>query len=183
MSELLRERVGGLLDHPGLHRCRRLADQLDRPDHALQPGAAARRRGSPASPTWPACCRTRLQEIPGLLDGGIGWQGIVPGRAAKMGSIAVDKVIAKIGTPKEFYEQLDPPAIAEHIVTIMEPKVPEIVDEVMVRQHPHAVGEPPAPDQGRRLRAGDASSCPRSSTGSPTRSASTSTSCSTRRSW
>jgi len=78
----------------------------------------------------------KIQEIPGLLHGVVGWQGIVPGRAAKMGSIAVDKVIAKIGTPKEFYEQLDPPAIAEHIVSIMEPKVPEIVDGVMVRQHP-----------------------------------------------
>ena len=38
----------------------------------------------------------KVQEIPGLLHGVVGWQGIVPGRAAKMGSIAVDKVIAKI---------------------------------------------------------------------------------------
>ena len=58
----------------------------------------------------------KLQEIPGLLYGKLGWQGIVPARAAKMGSIAVDKVIAKIGTPADFYQQLDPPAIAEHIV-------------------------------------------------------------------
>ncbi len=78
----------------------------------------------------------KIQEIPGLLYGKIGWQGIVPARAAKMGSIAVDKAIAKIGTPKEFYQQLDPPAIAEHIVTIMGPKVPEIVEGVMERQHP-----------------------------------------------
>jgi uncharacterized membrane protein YheB (UPF0754 family) len=78
----------------------------------------------------------KVQEIPGLAQGRLGWQGIVPARAAKMGSIAVDKAIAKIGTPQEFYEQLDPPAIAEHIVTIMRPKVPEIVDGVMQRQHP-----------------------------------------------
>ncbi len=78
----------------------------------------------------------KVQEIPGLLHGCLGWQGIVPARAAKMGSIAVDKAIAKIGTPKEFYEQLDPPAIAEHIVTIMKPQVPEIVDGVMERQNP-----------------------------------------------
>jgi uncharacterized membrane protein YheB (UPF0754 family) len=78
----------------------------------------------------------KLQEIPGLLHGRIGWQGIVPARAAKMGSIAVDKAIAKIGTPKDFYENLDPPAIAEHIVAIMGPKIPEIVNGVMVRQHP-----------------------------------------------
>lgn len=29
----------------------------------------------------------KLQEIPGIMQGGIGWQGIVPARAAKMGSI------------------------------------------------------------------------------------------------
>src|SRR4051812_25164886 len=78
----------------------------------------------------------KLQEIPGLLHGRIGWQGIVPARAAKMGSIAVDKAIAKIGTPKDFYEQLDPPAIAEHIVEVVGPEVPEIVDGVMKRRHP-----------------------------------------------
>src|SRR4051794_8459223 len=78
----------------------------------------------------------KLQEIPGLLYGTLGWQGIVPARAAKMGSIAVDKAIAKIGTPKDFYEQLDPPAIAEHIVQIMAPQVPEIVDNAMTRQQP-----------------------------------------------
>ena len=27
----------------------------------------------------------KVQEIPGLLEGGVGWQGIVPARAAKMG--------------------------------------------------------------------------------------------------
>ena len=59
----------------------------------------------------------KLQEVPGILQGGIGWQGIVPARAAKMGSIAVDKAIAKLGTPAEFYQQLEPEKIAEHIVT------------------------------------------------------------------
>ena len=42
------------------------------------------------------------------MHGGVGWQGIVPSRAAKMGSIAVDKGIAKVGSPGEFYEQLEP---------------------------------------------------------------------------
>ncbi len=78
----------------------------------------------------------QLQEVPGLLYGKLGWQGIVPARAAKMGSIAVDKAIAKIGTPADFYQQLDPPAIAEHIVTLMAPEVPDIVEGVMLRQHP-----------------------------------------------
>ncbi len=50
----------------------------------------------------------KMQEMPGLLQGGVGWQGIIPARAAKMGSIAVDKAIAKLGTPAEFYQQLEP---------------------------------------------------------------------------
>ena len=41
----------------------------------------------------------RVQEIPGLMQGGAGWQGIIPARAAKMGSIAVRKAISKLGTP------------------------------------------------------------------------------------
>jgi uncharacterized membrane protein YheB (UPF0754 family) len=78
----------------------------------------------------------KLQEIPGIMQGGIGWQGIVPARAAKMGSISVDKAIAKLGTPSEFYQQLDPDEIADHIVSMFKPEVPAIVDRNMRREHP-----------------------------------------------
>src|SRR5689334_8602399 len=78
----------------------------------------------------------KLQEIPGIMQGGIGWQGIVPARAAKMGSIAVDKAIAKLGTPSEFYQQLDPDEIAEHIVTVFRDEVPAIVVRTMRHEHP-----------------------------------------------
>ena len=53
-----------------------------------------------------------------------------------MGSIAVDKVIAKVGTPKDFYQQLEPEKIAEHIVTVFEPDLPQLIDEIMRREHP-----------------------------------------------
>ncbi|MGN6721842.1 MAG: hypothetical protein ACTHJM_04445, partial [Marmoricola sp.] len=86
----------------------------------------------------------KLQEIPGLLHGKLGWQGIVPARAAKMGSIAVDKAIAKLGTPKEFYQQLEPDQIAEHIISMFRPQMPEIVDEVMRREHPGLWRDMPA---------------------------------------
>ncbi len=78
----------------------------------------------------------KVQEIPGFLQGGLGWQGIVPARAAKMGSIAVDKAIAKLGTPKEFYQQLEPDQIAEHIVQVFEPELPGMVEEIMRRESP-----------------------------------------------
>jgi len=78
----------------------------------------------------------RIQEVPGLLLGGIGWQGIVPMRAAKMGSIAVDKAISKLGTPRDFYQQLEPDKIAAHIVTVFEPDLPQVVEDIMRREHP-----------------------------------------------
>ena len=78
----------------------------------------------------------RLQEIPGIMQGGVGWQGIVPARAAKMGSIAVDKAIAKLGTPAEFYQELEPDKIAEHIVRMFEPEVPVMVDDILRREQP-----------------------------------------------
>ncbi|MGA8846286.1 MAG: hypothetical protein WB471_06700 [Nocardioides sp.] len=85
----------------------------------------------------------KIQEVPGVLQGGIGWQGIVPARAAKMGSIAVDKAIAKLGTPGEFYQQLEPDKIAEHIVATFRPEVPGLVDQVMSAEHPRLWGDLP----------------------------------------
>ncbi len=78
----------------------------------------------------------KVQEVPGIMQGGVGWQGIVPARAAKMGSISVDKAIAKLGTPAEFYQQLDPDEIADHIVKMFESEVPSMVDRSMRREHP-----------------------------------------------
>jgi uncharacterized membrane protein YheB (UPF0754 family) len=78
----------------------------------------------------------RIQQIPGLGQGGIGWQGIVPSRAAKMGSIAVDKGIAKLGSPADFYHQLDSEAISEHILATARGDVHEVVERIMERERP-----------------------------------------------
>ncbi|HWF54230.1 MAG TPA: hypothetical protein VG223_06370 [Solirubrobacteraceae bacterium] len=78
----------------------------------------------------------KLRQIPGVMVGGIGWQGIVPSRAAKMGSLAVDSGIAKLGTPQEFFRQLDPDRIAEQIVRSTRADIREIVDRIMTRERP-----------------------------------------------
>ncbi len=78
----------------------------------------------------------RIQQIPGLGRGGIGWQGIVPSRAAKMGSIAVDKGIAKLGGAGDFYRQLDSEAIAEQILATARGDVHDVVERIMEREHP-----------------------------------------------
>jgi uncharacterized membrane protein YheB (UPF0754 family) len=78
----------------------------------------------------------RFQEIPGLIGGRLGWQGIVPSRAAKMGSIAVDKGISKLGSPGEFYHRLEPEKIAEHILVTSERDIHTLVEQIMAREHP-----------------------------------------------
>jgi uncharacterized membrane protein YheB (UPF0754 family) len=78
----------------------------------------------------------RVQQIPGVMQGGVGWQGIIPSRAAKMGSIAVDKGVAKLGSPADFYRQLEPEAIAEHICKTASGDIREVVDRIMDREYP-----------------------------------------------
>ena len=77
----------------------------------------------------------KIQQIPGFMQGGVGWQGIIPSRAAKMGSISVDKGIAKLGSPKDFYEQLEPDMIAEHILTTARGDMRDMVERIMEREH------------------------------------------------
>ena len=78
----------------------------------------------------------KIQQIPGVMHGGVGWQGIVPSRAAKMGSISVDKGIAKLGSPTEFYRQLEPDKIAEHILKTARGDMHDMVERIMEREHP-----------------------------------------------
>ena len=78
----------------------------------------------------------KIQQIPGIMNGGLGWQGIIPSRAAKMGSIAVDKGIAKVGTPREFFDQLDRSKMSEHILESSRDDIGELVESVMLREHP-----------------------------------------------
>ena len=78
----------------------------------------------------------RIQQIPGVMRGGVGWQGIIPSRAAKMGSIAVDKGIAKLGSPTEFYRQLEPDKIAEHILETARGDMRDVVERIIEREHP-----------------------------------------------
>jgi uncharacterized membrane protein YheB (UPF0754 family) len=78
----------------------------------------------------------KVQQIPGIMSGGMGWQGIIPSRAAKMGSISVDKGIAKVGSASDFYEQLGPDRIAEHILETARGDIRDMVERTMQRDHP-----------------------------------------------
>jgi len=90
----------------------------------------------PGLATLVALLPRKIQQIPGFMQGGLGWQGIIPSRAAKMGSIAVDKGIAKLGSPAEFYEQLNPEAMAEHMLVNAREDIRAVVERIMEREHP-----------------------------------------------
>src|SRR5919106_1621293 len=85
----------------------------------------------------------KIQQIPGVMRGGVGWQGIIPSRAAKMGSIAVDKGIAKLGSPADFYQRLEPDKIAEHILATARGEIRELVERILEREHPELWRETP----------------------------------------
>lgn len=68
--------------------------------------------------------------------GPFGWQGVIPSKAAKMASISVDKGLAKLGSLGEFYEKLDPDAIARHVVGSSSTDIRRLVNEIAARESP-----------------------------------------------
>lgn len=79
----------------------------------------------------------RMQVLPTFSGDGerLGFQGFIPARAEKMASICADKALLRIGSPREFIEELDLDGIADHIAELVRPQVPSLVDEVMNREH------------------------------------------------
>lgn len=87
----------------------------------------------------------RLQQIPGVMEGRLGWQGIIPSRAGKMGSISVDSGISKIATQEEFYQRFDPDAIAEHVLATAGEDVHRMVEEIIREENPQLWADTPEP--------------------------------------
>lgn len=79
----------------------------------------------------------RIQVLPMFRsDGRVGWQGMVPSRAEKMASIAVDKSLSKLGSVTDFYRTLDPDSVAEQFVKIAQPEIRGLVHDIMRRENP-----------------------------------------------
>src|SRR5262245_58608252 len=79
----------------------------------------------------------RVQILPLIRhDGRLGWQGIVPSRADKMASIAVDKGLAKLGSISDFYRELEPDKLAEHLAAIAQAEIRDVVETIMRKETP-----------------------------------------------
>lgn len=79
----------------------------------------------------------------------LGWQGIIPSKAAKMARIFVDQTMHRLGTLEEVFQQMDPHLIARHVVRVMDRRVEEITDEIMFVHHSTAWRMLPAPMKRR----------------------------------
>jgi len=75
----------------------------------------------------------------------LGWQGVIPSKAAKMGSIAVDTGLAKLGTITEFYRELGPDVLAAHITESARDDLHDLVTAVIAERHPELWATAPGP--------------------------------------
>jgi uncharacterized membrane protein YheB (UPF0754 family) len=91
----------------------------------------------------------KLQILPIFAPGGIlGFQGFIPARAEKMASICVDKGLAKLGSIRDFMNELDPAGIADQLTLIAGPELRRILDSIMERENPELWRDlPPAMKQ------------------------------------
>ena len=63
----------------------------------------------------------------------LGWQGIIPGKAAKMSAIFVDTTMVRLGTLPELFQRMEPEKIARQIVDAMTPRLQDLTDRVLHR--------------------------------------------------
>ncbi len=66
----------------------------------------------------------------------LGWQGIVPRKAAVMAGIAVDTMTTKLIKPEEIFERLDPHRVAAELEEPMRMMADDIVYDVMAEHQP-----------------------------------------------
>ena len=65
----------------------------------------------------------------------LGWQGIIPSKAAKMAGIFVDDTMSRLGTLDEFFTEMEPERIGDQVVHVLGPRMRELTDEVMTEHH------------------------------------------------
>ena len=91
----------------------------------------------------------RLGKIP------LGWQGIIPLRAAHMASVATNKIIGDLITPKDVWASIDPDRFAAEIREPLMKSMDAIIQQVAASTQPEVWGNMPGfvkDDVRRRLR-------------------------------
>ncbi|WP_288993108.1 hypothetical protein [uncultured Marinobacter sp.] len=68
--------------------------------------------------------------------GVIGWQGVIPRKAEKMAHICIDRTLQQFGDLNAVYQQLEPQRIVEQVISQVNPRMAEYIDEVMYAIQP-----------------------------------------------
>lgn len=66
----------------------------------------------------------------------LGWQGIIPSKAAKMARIFAEKTMFRLGTLTEVFQYMDPDRIAEHVSSVIDRRLEAYTDEIMFYENP-----------------------------------------------
>lgn len=61
----------------------------------------------------------------------LGWQGIIPSKAAKMAATFVDSTMHRLGTFHELFQTMEPPVIAAHVSRVLVPRLDRYTEEVV----------------------------------------------------
>lgn len=83
-------------------------------------------------------------EFVGIYPPWIGWQGIIPSKARKMSSIAVDSTLSKLASLREIFDHLDPERIARHVVDTFAPRMDEMSEQLIREREPELWDQLPA---------------------------------------
>jgi uncharacterized membrane protein YheB (UPF0754 family) len=66
----------------------------------------------------------------------LGWQGIIPAKAAKMASTAVDLWTSKLINVQDIFTRIDPEMVAKEMAPRFDQMAKDILDEIMYRESP-----------------------------------------------
>ncbi len=70
------------------------------------------------------------------IGGWLGWQGVIPRKAETMAHICIDRTLDKLGDLNAVYQQLEPERIVEQVISQVNPRLEEYIDEVMYEIQP-----------------------------------------------
>lgn len=78
----------------------------------------------------------KVQILPIFAPEGIlGFQGFIPCRAEKMASLIVDMSIARIGSIRDFYEELGPAELAVQLADALRPNIRQLAEDIIESEH------------------------------------------------
>ncbi len=89
-----------------------------------------------AARPWTRLLPRKLRSLPGVADAGIGWQGIIPSRASKIGSLAFDTGIGRIADPTEFFRELEPDQLALELLEGSGAEIRAITERLAEERYP-----------------------------------------------